>query len=124
MANNYTGKEINLIDLTTAKELVDAYQKIKVKVGDLDPINYAFFSVTALEELVTFLKSNPEAKGVKFNLAVVTTASQSSTKALSLVTWAVDENGNPIASAERALGDGSATQSSGWPCPDVCIPPL
>lgn len=120
MESKYTGKEINLIDLTTAKELVEAYQKIKVKVGDLDPINYAFFSVTALEELVTFLKSNPEAKGVKFNLAVVPVADQPS---LSLVTWAVDENGNPVASAERALGDGSATQSSGWPCPTICIPP-
>ena len=120
MEDKYTGKEINLIDLTTAKELVDAYQKIKVKVGDLPPMNYAFFSVTALEELVTFLKSNPEAKGVKSNLAVVPIADKPS---LSLVTWAVDETGNPIASAERALGDGSATQSSELPCPEYCYPP-
>jgi hypothetical protein len=124
MANKYTGKEINLVDLTTAKELADAYQKIKVPVGDLPPINYAYFSVAALEEMVAFLKSNPNAKGVKFNLAVVPTADQPSIKALSLVTWAVDENGNPVASAERTLGDGSATQSSEWPCPPNCIPPI
>jgi len=122
MEDKYTGKEINLIDLTTAKELVDAYQNIKAPIGELPAINYAYFSVTALEEILAFCKSNPEVMGVKFNLAVLPKASKKETDLLSLVTWAVDADGTPVASAERALGGGSATQSSGFPCPDVCVP--
>jgi hypothetical protein len=123
MENKYTGKEIDLVDLTAAEELVDAYQNIKVKVGDLPPMNYAYFSVAALEEMVAFCKSNPEVMGVKFNLAVLPKASKKETDLLSLVTWAVDADGTPVAAADRALAGGSATQSSGWPCPEVCIPP-
>jgi hypothetical protein len=120
MESKYTGNEFSKIDLTQAESNASAYKSIKGSES-VPLMNYAFFSVDALAKMLEFCNANPNVKGVKFNLALVTLPSQAAQTALSLVTWAVDENGNPVP-GDTPEG-GTATQSSEWPCPPDCMPP-
>lgn len=112
--SKYTGKEVSTVGLNDAESYAQNYQNSKGNFGANDLMNYAYFSVDALEQMLNFCKSDSRVKGVKFNLALLPNLTPP-TK-MSLVTWAVDENGD-------AIGGGAATQSSDWPCPPHCVPP-
>jgi hypothetical protein len=110
----YTGHEVSTTSLEAARAQAQDYQDSKETLGAADLMNYAYFSTDALEQMLNFCKSDPSIKGVKFNLALLANARLSGK--MSLVSWAVDENGTAI--------DGAATQQSDSPCPPICIPPI
>ncbi|HOY18270.1 MAG TPA: hypothetical protein PLC89_13275 [Haliscomenobacter sp.] len=111
----YTGLELSTVELGEARNYAREYVDANGDFGAVPLMNYAFFSVAALDQLLDFCQNNPNVKGVKFNLALLPKPGQPTGKMMSLVTWAVDEDGAPI--------DGAATQSSNQPCPPLCIPP-
>ena len=114
----YTGLESSAIELGEAENYARDYVNANGNFGTVPLMNYAFFSVAALDQILDFCQNNPNVKGVKFNLALLPKPGQPTEKMMSLVTWAVDEDGAPIAGA-----GGAATQSSNEPCPPLCIPP-
>lgn len=128
----YTGNELANTDLSTAQDFVEYYQDNKNDLTSISPMNYAFFSTTALARMLEFCENNPTVKGIKFNLVLLpkdfdlgevpTGAPDPDVVLLSLVTWPVDEDGIPV-SATESTEDGDATQYSAWPCPEYCIPP-